>query len=395
MIRFINFLTEASITDTTKLSHLDHAASLAMHPEHFDRAHTFLSQMHGMIQGNSKPPEGFTEKKDGGMSIVMFRHPESGKVGVGYKTSVFAKTPKLNYSADDIQRNHGTSPHVVDALNQALEHAPKILPKGNGKEAPFYQGDILFKRGDVKQGGGKVSYQPNVIKYTHDTSSPEGKLVKQSNFGIHIHTGYEDTGKGEWPHSLSANYSTNFSKLNHSPDVFVTTPGYHGNASYHEGEKEKVDGHLKRAKELSDALSPAEHSVIQSHYDHLNSYVNQTKREGSTPSHAGYIEHLNAKAQKDVNSVKTEKSKLAKKEKWGAIANEATKNKQTIETALNIQSHHQAATDVMTKALDRGLNRETEGYMGTVNGNALKAIHTSVTKRIANNAKFRPESKND
>lgn len=387
MIKFKNFLLEAAVTDTTKLSHLDHASSLAMHPEHFDKAHKFLSQMHGFIKGG-KTPEGFTEKKDGGVSIVMFRHPETGQVGVGYKTSVFAKNPKLNYTPEDIDTNHNNNPVVADTLKQALEHADKILPKGKGKDAPFMQGDVLFKAGEVKKGTGKVSYQSNIIKYSHTANSPEGKLVQQAKFGIHLHTGYQPSGEGNWPHNLQADYSADFSKLKHNGDVYVTTPGYNGNASYHESESDQVQKHLDRSKELNKDLSPAEHSVINNHFDHINSYINMTKRENETPSHEGYIKHLQSKAQRDIDSVKTEKSKQSKKEKWDAIASEADKNRDTIEKTLNTQSHLQAATNIMTKALDRGLGRESEGYMGTVDKHALKAIHSDVSRRITSNLKF-------
>ncbi len=388
MIKFKDFLAEA-VTDTSKLSHLDHASTLGMHPDHFDKAQTFLSQMHKFVGGDGKPPEGFTEKKDGGVSIVMFRHPETGQVGVGYKTSVFAKNPKLNYTPEDIETNHSNNPVVVDTLKQALQHAEKILPPGKGDKAPFVQGDVLFKDGELKKGGGKISYQPNVIKYSHDASSPEGKLLQQAKFGIHIHTSYNPSGEGTWPHNLQANYSTDFSKLKHHPDVFTTTPGYKGNAGYQGEEQGKVEKHLARAKELNSNLSPAEHSVIANHYGTIDTYINSTKREGKVPSHAGYIEHLNTKKQKDIDSVKTEKAKSSKAEKWDGIVSDANKNKDTIESALNIQSHHQAATDTMTKALDRGLGRETEGYMGTVDGHALKAIHSDVTRRITSNIKFK------
>lgn len=387
MIKFKTFISEA-VTDTSKLSHLDHASSLAMHPEHFDTSHTFLSQMHNFIKGSGKSPEGFTEKKDGGVSIVMYRHPETGKVGVGYKTSVFAKTPKLNYSPEEIETNHSNNPVVVDTLKQALEHADKILPKGTGEKAPFVQGDVLFKSGELKKGAGKISYEPNVIKYTHEANSPEGKLLQQAKFGIHIHTGYEPSGEGTWPHNLQANYSTDFSKLKHTPDVFVTTPGYHGNPGYQNEEQSRVENHLSRAKEISSKLTPAEHSVIISHHDHLDTYINSTKRENKVPSHEGYISHLASKKQKDIDSVKTEKAKTSKAEKWDSLISDATNNKNTIESTLNIQSHHQTATDIMAKALDRGLGRESEGYMGTVGGHALKAIHTDVSRRITSNIKF-------
>lgn len=388
MLKFRHFLFEATITDTSKLSHLDHASSIAMHSDHFDKAHKFLSQMHGFIQGSEKAPEGFTEKKDGGVSIVMFRHPETGKAGVGYKTSVFAKSPKLNYSPEDIEANHSNNPVMVDTLKQALEHAEKILPKGKGKDAPFMQGDVLFKAGEVKKGNGKVSYQPNVIKYSHDSTSPEGKLVQQAKFGIHLHTGYTPSGEGNWPHNLQADYSADFSKLKHNGDIFVTTPGYNGNASYHGGENEQAQKHLDRAKEINSAHTPAEQSVMHNHFDHINSYINMTKRENAVPSHEGYIEHLNVKAQRDMDSVKTDKAKQSKREKWDALINEANKNKKTAENTLNTQSHLQAATDIMTKALDRGLGRESEGYMGTINNHALKAIHTDVSRRITSNLKF-------
>ncbi|HAI39509.1 MAG TPA: hypothetical protein DCM40_16070, partial [Maribacter sp.] len=61
----------------------------------------------------------------------------NGKFFVGTK-SIFNKTPKINYTAADIKKNHGHAAGLVDKLTRALDALPAL---GISK---ILQGDFMF-----------------------------------------------------------------------------------------------------------------------------------------------------------------------------------------------------------------------------------------------------------
>ena len=86
-----------------KLKHLEHAEDHVIHAgrEGFVHAHQNLTDLHDQMKGR-KNNTSITTKYDGSPSIVFGHHPENGKFFVGSK-SVFNKTPKVNYSHEDIE----------------------------------------------------------------------------------------------------------------------------------------------------------------------------------------------------------------------------------------------------------------------------------------------------
>ena len=67
-----------------------------------------------------------TTKYDGSPAIVYGHHPENGKFFVASK-SAFNKTPKINYTPADIEKNHGHAPGLVVKLKSALKHLPNLF----------------------------------------------------------------------------------------------------------------------------------------------------------------------------------------------------------------------------------------------------------------------------
>ena len=87
-------------------------------------------------------------KMDGSPAIVWGTHPETSKFFVGTKSVFNKKDIKVNYTHDDIDRNHKGFVGVV--LHACLSN----LPKTNN----IYQGDFLGF-------GGDNVYQPNTVTY--------------------------------------------------------------------------------------------------------------------------------------------------------------------------------------------------------------------------------------
>tara|TARA_R110002126_G_scaffold71121_1_gene178535 strand:+ start:4448 stop:4927 length:480 start_codon:yes stop_codon:yes gene_type:complete len=135
---FTVLMSEGS-TDTKKLTHLDHVEDHAHNSgdEGFHHAFHSLMNTHHHMKGNAREGHSITTKYDGAPSIVFGHHPDNGKFFVGSK-SVFNKNPKINHTHDDIEKNHGHAPGLAQKLHSALDHLPKITPKGK-----VYQGDVM------------------------------------------------------------------------------------------------------------------------------------------------------------------------------------------------------------------------------------------------------------
>ena len=96
----------------------------------------------------------YSVKIDGSPAIVWGTNPENGKFFVGTK-SVFNKVrPKINYSVEDICKNHKNF-----ELQSILIRCFHCLPRK--EEVPFqvFQGDFIGF-------GGYRDYKPNAISYT-------------------------------------------------------------------------------------------------------------------------------------------------------------------------------------------------------------------------------------
>ena len=106
----------------------------------------------------------YSVKIDGSPAIVWGTDPENGKFFVGTKSVFNKRTPKVNYSIQDIERNHPDF-----ELNSILIRCFNCLPR-IGFEGRVFQGDFIGY-------GGYRDYKPNVVSYTFDTVQNVGVVV--------------------------------------------------------------------------------------------------------------------------------------------------------------------------------------------------------------------------
>ena len=110
-------------------------------------------------------PNDYSVKIDGSPAIVWGTNPENGKFFVGTKSVFNKKTPKVNYTVEDICRNHPDF-----ELQSILIRCLNCLPRK--EEVPFqvFQGDFIGF-------GGYRDYKPNAISYTFDKVMHGGVVV--------------------------------------------------------------------------------------------------------------------------------------------------------------------------------------------------------------------------
>ena len=112
----------------------------------------------------------YSVKIDGSPAIIWGTNPDNGKFFVGTKSVFNKRTPKVNYTVQDIEKNHKDF-----ALQSILIRCLHCLPHTDR----IYQGDFIGF-------GGYRDYKPNAISYTFDRVMNGGVVVAP-------HTEYKGT----------------------------------------------------------------------------------------------------------------------------------------------------------------------------------------------------------
>jgi hypothetical protein len=373
MIKFSKFLKEEAGSDD-KLKHLEHVEDHVVHGGSEGFAHAFhtLNGVHDKLKGKDNDTK-VTMKYDGSPSVVFGTHPETGKFFVGSK-SVFNKKPKLNYTPEDIQENHGHAPGLVQKLTAALEHLPKVHD-GKG----VYQADIMHA-GDVKHEGHRVSYKTNTITYHHPADSEHAQKAVNSKIGVAVHTAYEGN-----------KFEDMKVKQGHVPELqdhadVHQLPIHHdlSKAAYTQEHQTEYKKHLDAAVSEFKKMPKEGHDEVGKHVLPLKTYMNATVRDGSDPSHEGFAKHYSTAMKKKVANVKTDTAKERHTKTHDDTINHVKKNQAHIESAIAMQQHLQKAKGVLTNALNShntigheiaGAPANPEGYVVHHNNKPSKFVH--------------------
>ena len=127
-------------------------------------------------------PSVLSLKFDGRPAIVWGSHPQLGKCFVGTKSVFNKRKIKVNFTVEDIERNHGDNPELVQILTACL----KCIPPMNR----IYQGDF------IGFGGGYTEFQPNTVEYVFPDAIHETIVIAP-------HTEYIATKEGGLPNAIA------------------------------------------------------------------------------------------------------------------------------------------------------------------------------------------------
>jgi len=165
-----------------------------------------------MLKGRSSKKLRVSVKWDGAPAIVAGIDPESGKFFVGTK-GVFAKTPKLGTSHDEIDRIYAGS-GALPKLHLAFDHLSKLGITG------VLQGDFMFddssRREETIDGEAMYTFKPQLITYAVPVDSDVGKKIGKAKMGIVFHTRYT----GETLADSKAEFGIDVNDLKRHPDVW-------------------------------------------------------------------------------------------------------------------------------------------------------------------------------
>ncbi len=194
------------------------------------------------------------QKVDGAPSVIAGTNPENGKFFVATK-SLFNKDPKINYTIEDIERNHGHAPGLAKKLKLALKYFPKTIKNG------ILQGDFMFDADDLEyttiDGIKGVGFQPNTIYFFVPKDTELYNKIQSSKVGIIWHTVYS----GNTISSLSASFSISNNHIKSTADAYVRTPMIQiDQAAWDSHESKKI---LKDISNLENDLSQINKSYLE------------------------------------------------------------------------------------------------------------------------------------
>ena len=344
MTSFRNFLAEE--VDEKVLKHLEHAEDHVINAGNEGFSHAFhnLKDVHDRLSGKSNDTR-ITMKYDGSPSVVFGRHPQTGRFFVASK-SVFNKNPKINYTEEDIQRNHGHAPGLVAKLKAALHHLPKVTPKKG-----VFQGDIMHTPEDVHENDGRVHFTPNTITYSAPSNSAHGKAAKRAKVGVAVHTKYN----GKTLEDMQAEYAPNLDEFAAHHDVhLISTDHDLSQIKYTPQQREKFAKAMSMAAAHNKRAKPETYEAIKGHEIPLKTYINHTVRTGTKPNVEGFMDHYMKSHQKKIEGVKTAASKATKTAAMETAIGHVQRNRAHFENILNQHKHLQKAKDVLAHTLSSG-----------------------------------------
>lgn len=352
MISFSTFQLLKESADT-HIKHLNHPEDgIFDGADGFNASHHFLHAMHHHLKGKDSHIDHVSTKTDGSVSVVFGHHPKTGKFFVGSK-SVFNKDAKLNYTEEDIERNHGHAPGLVQALKHSLKHLPKVAGKSG-----IYQSDLVFTPDTKQHAEHGVHFQPNTITYSVGKNHPDYHHVSNSKIGLAIHTKYE--GEPESEHNLVGMSAKPFfgkEQLKGHKDVHITDNRFkRGDIKVN---SDKIDHHLDAAHKIYSTMAPHHLDAIQTHSGTLNTYINKTIRDGSKANPDDYRAHLSEKLRKEVDKAKSESGRAKKQAAHDEALSHFDEHKEHIGKALQIHSHLQRAKNEMVRSMNK-----SEHYYG-------------------------------
>ena len=367
------------MSKNTHLEHLEDSILLDGQQGASD-AFLFLDQLAKTFSSTGSNNFKITTKWDGAPAIFCGEYPGTDKFFVGTK-SVFNKDAKINFTDEDIDRNHGQSPGLAKKLKVALKHFPKLKIKG------VAQGDLLYTPEDLKKeridGKNCITFQPNTITYCIEDTSDMYDDAMDAKIGVVFHTKYT----GNSVENLTASFGYDVSKLNKTKDVLVLNAELDQLGSDLLITKQEKNT-LMRKKRASISLVRSAGSFLDEVAEQIeakdqltvgprlkiffNSYVRQGRSVSSAANFIRDFKHyFEAECQKAVDKVKTPKAKAGKLKKMFDGLEFIEDNHAALTSTVGLYTTLQNAKLLFIRKLEKGEKIGT--YLRTDNGYEVTA----------------------
>ena len=359
------------------------------------RAIQYLQAMTEVLDSDTESATNVTIKFDGAPAIIFGVDP-NGQFFVGSK-SIGNKTPKLNYSIDDIRRNHGHAPGLVEKLIQAFVHLKNI------NFTSVYHGDFLFDE-EIKEyttidGEEVVAFKPQLILYSFPMDSDEGKVIARAKIGIVLHIEYDIYFDEQGvPRFTTKKFGVDVSNIKTSPDVYLKDAYFDSNAgrvTLTDDETLFINNLIYSAKEH---LANINFEVVTDKLRaELNVYINTEIRQGeflsdTATSFQKFVEWFTQRVDKNIAAKKSDAGRANANDKKATLLGLIDSAKKDIFAIFEFQKVIKQAKDIFIQKYNNMMQgvqmkhylfnddgdlvvTNPEGYVAIdVTGNAVKFV---------------------
>jgi hypothetical protein len=352
----------------------------------------FVKELGGRPTGNLK----VTTKWDGAPAVVCGIDPESGNFFVGTKSVFNKKETKVNFTEEDIDRNHGHIPDLAIKLKYCLKYFPELKVKG------VIQGDLLFSKEDIQtkniDGESFYTATPNTLTYAWPVDSDLGKAVKAAKVGVVFHTYYSG---GNTLVDMSAGFGVDQFNLKSTKNVFLASATV-DNISAKSGLTSAEERILKSivavvsrnapvAKQFLEVIAHEATKQFTLGYTmkrFTNSYVKDGKTINNTKQFIdGFTTAFKKSLVEKVESLKTEKSKQQYRDVLANGLSYLEDNQRAFKAFIVMYNSFTNAKNLINKKLaglsdtkvflrsgDTFVTTKPEGYVAIVDGKAVKIV---------------------
>ena len=348
------------ILNEFKRTHLEHIEDIVL-TNGFEGAKSVIDYYKGLLvtlQGTTVNPVQVSVKWDGAPAVVCGTNPDNGRWFVGTK-SVFAKSPKINYTKSDIARNHGTE-DLGQKLLKCLVHLKKLNIKG------VVQGDLLFTDEDLsrKPIGGKqhITFTPNTITYAVEEGTDIAKQIESAQVGIIFHTSYN----GDTLSDMDAVAGADVESFNKTPDVFFDNATYKdvsGSAKFTKDETGAFMSQIDKLEQLLTAVPRNLSDMFKGNQDfvpYFQMYINDQVKQGKLPTNAnqfiaGFQKFYQQRMQQQIAGLKAQKALDLRQQKIKNMPVFLSRLRRPLQGMLNFYKQTQAMKGFILRKMNQAM----------------------------------------
>ena len=375
-----------------KRTHLEHIEDIII-TDGYNGGKAVIDYFRGLLvtlQGTSSEAVKVSVKWDGAPAVVCGIHPETGKFFVGTK-SVFAQNAKINYTKNDISRNHGTE-DLGQILLKCLVHLKKLNIQG------VVQGDLLFTDNKIRKNFNNVphiTFTPNEITYAVPEKSELGIQIDTAKVGIIFHTTYT----GDIFADMKASGGADTQSFTPSPDVFFDNATYRdvsGSAKFTADETQQFMSGIEKLEGLLNNVPRDLSGLLGNNKDfvpYFQLYINAMIKDGHIPSNVnqflqGFKSFYDTRMQQQIAGLKAQKALQVRQDKIKQMPMFMSRIKRPLQAMLTFYKSVQLLKSFVLKKMnqamaigsfaqtDSGLEvTDPEGFVAVdKTGNAVKLV---------------------
>ena len=368
-----------------KRTHLEHIEDIILTAGHQggEAVIGYFTDIYNMLKGNSSTALQVSVKWDGAPAVICGINPDNGRFFVGTK-SVFAQAAKINYTKQDIARNHGTD-DLGQKLLKCLAHLPKLNIKG------VVQGDMMFTDNDLtsRDINGKpfFTFKPNEIVYAVPVDSDIGKQIEQAKLGIIFHTTYV----GETLADMNAEAGADVSKFTKTADVWFDNATYKnvsGSATFTAGESAQFAEGINTLKSLLAKVPQNLSAMLTANKDFIpmfQMFINSEIKQGRIPTDVnefmkGFQQFYLARMNQQMTGLKAQKAIALRQQKMSEMPKFLNTMRKPLQAMLAFYKQTQAlkaeALQKMNQAAQVGTFAQTENGLEVTDPEGFVAVGT-------------------